>query len=279
MKILYITDLHGVKWKYERIYEIAISSGIDILIDGGDMLPTRPNFFIQDDFILEFLEPNFKKIDAQNIYYLFMPGNDDLIIHDDLLNEIANKYKYIQNIQDKKVTINGFEFIGMNWVTDLPFGLKDRARMDTNDFEFPKQIGKPIISTKNGLKTIDNWFAYAKSLPTLKEELEKLVMPENMDKSIYVIHMPPSDVSLDVCRDARRVGSKAIYKFLKTHQPLLSLHGHIHESPEMTNKWFNKIGKTICIQPGQSDYYEDYLVYVIIDLDKMGIFRKRVEKS
>lgn len=278
MKLLYVTDLHGVKWKYERIYEIAISSGIDILIDGGDMLPTRPNFFIQDKFILEFFEPYFTQIDAQNMYYLFMPGNDDLIIHDDLLDEIANKYKFIQNIQQRLYKINEFEFIGMNWVTDLPFGLKDRVRMDTNDFKFPRQIGKPIISTKNGLKTIDDWFAYARTLPTIKEELENLVLPENMEKSIYVIHMPPSDVSLDVCRDTRRVGSKAIYEFLKIHQPLLSLHGHIHESPEVSNIWFNKIGKTTCIQPGQSDYYEDYLVYVIIDLDTMNIFRKRVEK-
>ena len=35
------------------------------------------------------------------------------------------------------------------------------------------------------------------------------------------------------------------------NQPFLSLHGHIHESPEMSGVWKANLGKTICIQPGQ----------------------------
>ncbi|TFG00959.1 MAG: phosphoesterase [Promethearchaeota archaeon] len=278
MKLLYVTDIHGVKWKYERILQIAKASEIDIVINGGDMLPTRPNFFIQDEFIENFLDNHFQLYEKEGIHYLFITGNDDLIANDKLINEVADEYDYIQNIAQKLYKINGFEFIGMNWVTDLPFGLKDRARMDKDNFIFPMQIGKAFISTEKGLKKIDDWIGYATQLPTIENELEALKLPENMDKAIYVIHMPPANVLLDVCADKSKVGSEAIYEFLKTHQPLISLHGHIHESPSIYNVWCTKIKDTISIQPGQSNHNEEYLVYVVIDLDSMDLERKRVEK-
>jgi Icc-related predicted phosphoesterase len=34
---------------------------------------------------------------------------------------------------------------------------------------------------------------------------------------------------------------------------LLALHGHIHESPEMSGCWTAHIGNTICVQPGEEE--------------------------
>ena len=45
----------------------------------------------------------------------------------------------------------------------------------------------------------------------------------------------------------------------------MSLHGHIHESPKISGLWYNKLGKTICIQPGQTELGEKECYYVIID--------------
>ncbi|MFO7794883.1 MAG: metallophosphoesterase family protein [Promethearchaeati archaeon] len=279
MKILYVTDIHGVKWKYESIFDKAVANKVDIVINGGDLLPTRPSFFIQDEFIINLFDDYFREFEEAGIFHLFQPANDDLGMHDDLLDIVSKKYDFNENIAQTKIKIKDYEFIGFNFVTDLPFGLKDRARMDTPDFEFPKQIGKPLISTKEGLKEIDDWFSYARSLPTIEEELEELKKPDDMKKTIYVMHMPPAKVSLDVCSDARRVGSFAIYNFIKKNQPLLTLHGHIHESPKMSNKWVNKIGKTTCIQPGQSNYYQKFLNYVIINLKKMDYKLYSIEKE
>jgi Icc-related predicted phosphoesterase len=276
MKILYVTDLHGSEWKYDRIFEIAKSISADIVINGGDMLPLRGNLLHQDDFIINYLDKHFSNFNSERIYYLTMLGNDDLQKFDDFFQTICNKYDYILNINFQRIEINDFEFIGMNLVPDLPFALKDRARKDTKEFVFPRQIGKPVLSTSNGWKKIDNWFSYIDTLPTIEEEINNLVKPSNIEKAIYVIHTPPSDISLDICHDGRKVGSRAIYEFLKKTQPLLSFHGHIHESPETLGKWFNKIGRTICIQPGQSHYHQKYLVYVVIDLKTMTLDRKIV---
>ena len=94
-----------------------------------------------------------------------------------------------------------------------------------------------------------------------------------MRKTIYVINMPPERLGLDKCYSGMEVGSKAVHDFIEKNQPLLALHGHIHESPQMTGKWFAELVKTICIQPGQLDDF----TYVAIDLDNMQ-FEKYADK-
>lgn len=39
MKLLFVTDLHGSKQKYERPFEVAKSLGAKAVINGGDLLP------------------------------------------------------------------------------------------------------------------------------------------------------------------------------------------------------------------------------------------------
>ncbi|MFX1489812.1 MAG: metallophosphoesterase [Promethearchaeota archaeon] len=281
MKLLYVTDLHGIEWKHDKILELASSIKPDVVINGGDMLIFKGNLLHQDKFITDFLDDYFSKFEAMKIYYLGLLGNDDLRIFDDLFQKTCDKYSYVVNIAQSRFQIEGskYEFIGMNWVIDLPFGLKDRARKDTKDFEFPKQIGRQYLSTPDGWNRLEDWFSYADNLPTIEEELEKLVKPSNMNNAIYVIHNPPSGLDLDVCYDGRKVGSRALYNFLKINQPKLTFHGHIHESPDVSGKWFSQLGKTICIQPGQSHQHEKTLTYVLVDLDTMNFERKITDKK
>jgi Icc-related predicted phosphoesterase len=58
------------------------------------------------------------------------------------------------------------------------------------------------------------------------------------------------------------VGSKSIRSAIERCQPILSLHGHIHES-----KGFTKIGRTLCLNPG-SEYLEGILRGALVDLEK-----------
>ena len=276
MKILYVTDIHGVEWKHKKIYQISSSLKPDMVINGGDMLPFKGNLLHQGKFITGFLDGYLSRFESMGIYYLGFLGNDDLRIFDDLFQKTCDKYSYVVNMAQSRFQIEGskYEFIGMNWVSDLPFGLKDRARRDTPDFEHPKQIGKQYLSIPNGFKRLEDWVSYAKSLPTIEDEIRNLVKPTDMSNAIYIFHNPPANLELDVVFDGQRVGSKAEYAFLKENQPKLSLHGHIHESPTISGKWLSQLGKTICIQPGQFRQDEDSLIYVLIDLDTMNMERK-----
>ena len=269
MRILYVTDMHGSKWKYDRIFHLSQKYKIDIVINGGDMYPKNKDLFSQDRFIIDYLDSHFAKFDAAGIHYLCYPGNDDLIIFDHLFEEICQKYSHVSNIAQRRVEIDGYEFLGMNWVVDYPFRLKDRCRLDTTDYIFQQQLGTGVVSTPSGWREIEDWIQYANSLPTIEDEMKSLINPNNMRKAIYVIHMPPEKLGLDECGNEIKVGSKAIYNFLMKHQPLISLHGHIHESPEMSGRWYANIDNTLCIQPGQQIPF----TYVTIDLKTMNFKR------
>jgi Icc-related predicted phosphoesterase len=261
MKILFVTDLHGDTGKYDRLFKAAEDFQADVVVNGGDMLPKSGNLFEQYKFITGYLEKHFAQFNSAGIYYLCYLSNDDLGIFDEIFEKTCSKYPFIINLAQRKFDINGIEFIGMNRVVDYPFRLKDRCRMDTKDYVFQKQFGTG--------KELDDWFTYARTLPTIENELNNLVQPVNMAQSVYVIHMPPYRLGLDKCGHGEEVGSKSVYNFLHEHQPLLSLHGHIHESPEVSGKWHAKLGNTVCVQPGQMASF----TYVTIDLHSMQFNR------
>ena len=73
------------------------------------------------------------------------------------------------------------------------------------------------------------------------------------------------------CKD--RVVTETHY--IPQRQPLLSLHGHIHESPDtQKGRWINQIRGTACIQTGQTELYDNDMVYAEIDLQSREYSRK-----
>ncbi len=270
MNILFVTDIHGSLWKYDRVFEIARLTGVDAVVNGGDMFPHARDPSTQHEFIREFMDGHLSRYDSAGILYLCYPGNDDLKVHDPLFEEICERHPTAFLLAQKKVEIEGIEFIGMNWVVDYPFALKDRCRKDTGEYVFQPQLGTARLSAPGGWREIEDWPGFAASLPTIEEEMNRLPRPADMSGTIYVIHMPPLGLGLDECAGGARVGSRAIHDFLSKRQPRLSLHGHIHESPEVSGRWRARLGDTVCVQPGQ----RTDLVYVTIDLSTMNLVRR-----
>ena len=99
-------------------------------------------------------------------------------------------------------------------------------------------------------------------MTSIEEDLSIL----NNKKSIWVIHTPPFGGILD--RNYANVygGSKAVRKSIERVQPILTLHGHIHEAPRMSGRWSEQIGNTISINPGSGEK----LHAVICDIDTEG---------
>ncbi len=48
------------------------------------------------------------------------------------------------------------------------------------------------------------------------------------------------------------IGSRAVRQFIEQRRPLVTLHGHIHESPIVTGSYADRVGDSLCINPGQS---------------------------
>lgn len=88
---------------------------------------------------------------------------------------------------------------------------------------------------------------------------------KDYNKTVYITHMPPSYLNLgQLLHQDLDVGSNDIYEFFKEKQPLLTLHGHIHEFPDtFKGKWINNIDKTTCINTGQTEFGMDILSMLI----------------
>jgi uncharacterized protein len=99
---------------------------------------------------------------------------------------------------------------------------------------------------------------------------------------IFNLHCPPHGTPLDQAwllssdlrpqvgvrgRERAPVGSTAVREAILRYQPLLGLHGHIHESRGEV-----RLGRTLCLNPG-SEYEEGVLLGYVIELDGTGIRR------
>jgi Icc-related predicted phosphoesterase len=107
---------------------------------------------------------------------------------------------------------------------------------------------------------------------------------ERMENCIFNLHCPPYNTPIDLAPDLdetlkpkqsvgggggsismTHVGSVTVRHAIEKHQPLLGIHGHIHES-----HGFVKIGRTLCINPG-SEYGDGILRGALINLDDRDI--------
>ena len=114
----------------------------------------------------------------------------------------------------------------------------------------------------------------------LAKRLAKMLDAVPKGREVVVnFHNPPYSSGLDfaaeldatllpVLRGGRPsiipVGSTAVREAIKKYQPVVGLHGHIHES-----RGAQKIGRTLCINPG-SDYASDLLRGVVVDFAEDG---------
>jgi Icc-related predicted phosphoesterase len=115
--------------------------------------------------------------------------------------------------------------------------------------------------------------------PELAKHIEKAFSGiSDYSRLVFNMHVPPIDSTLDTCPQLDTstdppsiitsggepvmfgAGSQVVRDAINQYQPLLSLHGHIHESRGIIN-----IGRTVAVNPG-SEYGEGILRGIIISL-------------
>ncbi len=252
MKILYFADLHGNRDRCKYSLELIKKLKPDVVVNGGDLLSIKGNPFAEQPKFIRWFE-NILAEAATGIPYLLIPGNDDLKAHLPLISKIEDR-KLIINISGTKTRIGDYEFIGYSYIPNYHYMLKDWRKLDNRDIYDPAQPVQPVISKPTGYEPIDNLKDFLYNQTTIKQDMEALPEPEDYSKAIYVMHSPPAGTELDVANNGMHAGSKSIYEFIVRKHPLLTLHGHIHESPSMTGKHSIKINNTTCMHPGQNTF-------------------------
>ena len=251
MKFLYVCDIHGDKNKYNKLLQIIKKERIKYMVWGGDLLPKKigPRKIVQAEFIMgNYFKNYLKELEENNINCVLIPGNDDLEWFDPIIDRYCQEYENLINIDRRKVVIDDIEFIGLSNVLDNPFKSKNRVLME-DGLKMEKQISNEIW-IENDTKIISpmEWKKYRET-------------------EIQIFHDPPYGIGLDNCLVGVKAGSKDMVKYITNSNAYMSLHGHIHESPQVSGIWKAKLGETICIQPGQAEIGENSMTYVIVDTD------------
>ena len=163
-------------------------------------------------------------------------GNDDIWEIDDIIEESP----CVSFAEGKLLDLDGFSLVSMGWTNPTPW--------DTF-----REAPEPELATK----------------------IEAVVsrVPD-MGRAIFNFHAPPYGTGLDEAPalDAtlrpihggavmKPVGSTAVRDAINKHQPMLSVHGHIHES-----RGVKKMGRTLAINPG-SVYGDGVLQGAVLDLN------------
>lgn len=180
-----------------------------------------------------------QRLGQTSVKCFISPGNDDLFELDPILSSSS----YVVNPEGRVVEIDGdHEMITLGYTNHTPWNSPREVDEE--------ELGRKVSSMADRVK--------------------------NMKSAIFNIHVPPIDTVIDqaphvdsnlkVVVKAGSVemisaGSTACRAAIMKYQPMLGLHGHIHES-----KGIARLGRTMCANPG-SEYGEGILKGFVADLE------------
>jgi len=271
LKIMALADVHQSENHWKMLVKAVQDNRPDLVVIAGDLLPKYDGILAQVSFVPQLREHafNIKECGSELILIL---GNDDnqLVIPEMIKGDDQGLWHYVA---DRVKEVKGYQFCGCPWIRDYPFAYKYWVAPDSSEEVFidPVQLGPPaVINSENEIELIFDLKTYLEKKVSVTKSLEDMASQVNiLAHSIWLIHDPPVNMEFDLCATGDKVGSPAVYRFLAEKQPLLSIHGHIHEAPVYNGGiWAGKLGNTMCIQPGQP---EDYLHYVIFNLENGNI--------
>jgi len=251
---LFTTDLHGKKSRYDKLFNQILTEKPKLVLLGGDLLPSGLHSFLSDyniieDFINDFFIPNLEELKTKlkNDYptIALILGNDDGKMVETDFNVDNGLWQYIHN---KNIKLDNHDIFGYSYIPPTPFILKDWEKYDVSRY-----IDPGCVSPEEGKYTIEMNPIDAK-YSTIQKDLEQLTNGKDLSKSIFLFHSPPYQTNLDrAALDGKmidhvpldvNVGSIAIKRFIEEKQPMITLHGHVHESARLTGSWKDQIGKT-----------------------------------
>jgi uncharacterized protein len=280
---LFVSDLHGNRKKYLKLFDLIRREPPSLVFLGGDLLPhemlsLNPMDPYHQDFISHFLAAEFGKLKEElgtrypRVFMIF--GNDDPRFEEAALivNGAGGLWTYLH---ERRVDFDGYGIYGYACVPPTPFLLKDWERFDVSRF-----VDVGCVSPLEGTRTMPvsrDEIEYG----TIAADLDRLAGEQDLSRGIFLFHSPPYDTPLDLADLEGKmidhapldphIGSIAIRRFIEDRQPLITLHGHVHESFELSGEWRVKMGKTWAFSAAHRGHE---LAAVLFSLEEPGEARR-----
>lgn len=279
-----VSDLHGNTEKYESLFSLLRREPPDALFMAGDLLPAsvgmpRSLELQGSNFVDDFLIPGFDRLrrklgDRYPAMFLIL-GNDDARFEEASLMTAATRHVW-HYAHERRITFGTYTVYGYSCIPPSPFQNKDWERYDVSRYVDPG-----CVSPEEGFVTVPMSLR-DRRYRTISRELQWLTGEADLSQSILLSHVPPYNTKLDraaldntyvegVPMDTH-IGSIAVRRLIEQRQPLVTLHGHVHESFRLTGAFKDRIAGTWCLS-GADD--TDDLVVVDFDLRDPGAAVRR----
>lgn len=243
----FVSDLHGKKGRYQALFGLIRTEKPKAVFIGGDLLPgfgPHPEFILEIALSIQQIKKELGKVSSR---VFIIPGNDDPQWIEEPLKEFETLGVW-EYIHFRHALFEDHPVFGYAFVPPTPFLLKDWEKYDVSRYVDPGCISPEEGRHSNDFKMSDIQFS------TIQDDLEQLTLNQNLENSIFLFHAPPWNTNLDragldgisvehVPLDPQ-IGSIAIRRFIDNRQPLITMHGHVHESSRLTGEWKQQIGRT-----------------------------------
>ena len=303
-KLFFATDIHGSDICWSKFLNAGKFYEVDVLILGGDMTGKAVVPFIHQGgkkYSVTLLEQEFpvttddelvemKKRVRSRGYYPYLTTPDEIAelekdperVHKIFLAEVLKVVQQWMDLADKKLDGTGMKVYcapgndDMDEVDEIV--RSSRSVVLVEGQVTPLDAHHEMIAS--GWSNRTPWDTHREEdEDQLQVRYEAMIARLNDPRNaVFNVHVPPYKSSLDEApeldKDLRPVlagqalkpvGSTALRSVIEKYQPLLGLHGHIHEGRGAT-----RIGKTLCINPG-SMYEQGALLGAIVSLGKNKI--------
>ena len=181
-----------------------------------------------------------ERLRGKGVRLYVMLGNDD----EPVLREVLASSPLVVDPEDRIVELGeGFQMLSCGFSNPTPW----HSPREMPEEELERHIEHSVSQLTDPARSVFNLH-----VPPIRTAIDTApVIDENLSPVIQggSILMGPA-------------GSEAVRAVIEKYQPLIALHGHIHES-----RGTSKIGKTVCINPG-SAYGEGVLHGALFELDK-----------
>jgi Icc-related predicted phosphoesterase len=300
--IYYASDIHGSNRCFRKFLNAAKFYKAQVLIMGGDILgkaivfleETRPGVYVTKDrgqhveLTSEIEVREFERVAADKGLYPFRchEGEREALRAS---GEVESVFERLMKerlegwvaLGDERLAGTGVRCYIMGGNDDPPAVLEalDTGQIVHNPEGAPVMLDDTSEMLSLGWSNPTPWNTPREcSENELAERIDALMRQvKNPDALVMNLHVPPYGSGLDDAPELnselkvqsslgqtrfKAVGSTAVRAAIERYQPLLGLHGHIHEAHASC-----KIGRTVCINPG-SDYSEGVLHGVLATLHK-----------
>ncbi len=270
MPCFFVSDLHGRRDRFRKLFDAVAAEPPRALFVGGDILPHpggRPSQeeFLRGTFLGE-LRRLRSALGARFPRVFVILGNDDGRWSERILEE-ASTDGLVRYIHGRREPLERWTVYGYSFVPPTPFVLKDWERYDIS-----REVDSGCIAPAEGIRTVPAPLDEIENA-TISDDLAGLADSEDLSRAVFLFHAPPRDTDLDrlgyPARGGREphVGSVAIRRFIEKRGPLITLHGHIHESARVAGSWRGALGRTVILSAAHDG---PELALVRFDLENPG---------